>query len=251
MVTSTPLTTSPNGARAEDGRDQESPLDRTRGKADRARQALTEAGQRADDVDERLERVGAQVSADEKALAAALAEVNRLKKALKDGEKERRKLVLARKRAIADVEKAEEKARKAEAKYNREVLADIIEREKEHDRAASSGASIAVPAVLNSEPVRNTDVTRMPADEVELPADGPAGAPATEPEDLAIATARATAARATAASAGESAQPAPTPPTPRRSTRSRTSRPGSPASPDAEPAPSDAPSESPSESSGS
>jgi hypothetical protein len=140
-MVNTTLTTSPNGARAEEGRDVESPLDRSRAKAKHAQQALAEAGRRVNDIDERLERNTAQTSADEKAVAAARDEVKRLKKALKDGEKERQKLVLARKRAIADVEKAEDKARKAEAKYDREVLADLIEREKENDRATSAAAS--------------------------------------------------------------------------------------------------------------
>jgi hypothetical protein len=223
MVTSTPLTPSPDGARADDGRDAESPLDRSRTKANRAQQALADASGRVDDIDERLERIGARTIADEKALTAALDTVKRLKKALKDGEKERQKLVLSRKRAIAEVEKAEEKARKAEAKYDREVLADLIERQKENDRAAST-PYVAVPG--------------GPAAEAQPPSDGQAGVASgsreastepsieasVEPEDLGTATARSTAARATAESAGASAQPAPKPPTPRRSTRPRTPR---------------------------
>jgi hypothetical protein len=240
IVTSTPLTTSPNGARAEDARDQASALDRSRAKANQAQQTLADASRRVDEIEERLERTTARSSADEKALDATRAEVKRLKKALQDGEKERQKLVLARKRAIADVEKAEDKARKAEAKYDREVLADLIEREKEHDRAAPSAAPStapasvlggpaadagSLPAVVNSaEPVGDSDPASAPAADVEVPANGQAGAPATEPEDLSTATARTTAARATAAAAGEEAQPAPEPPTPRRSARSRAPR---------------------------
>jgi hypothetical protein len=239
MSISGPLTTSPNGARAEDGRDQASPLERSRAKANNAREALAEAGRRADDIDERLERNAARMSADDKALAAALDEVKRLKRALKDGEKERQKLIVARKRAITEVEKAEEKARKAEAKYDREVLADLIEREKESDRATSAAASLAsatpgpghaadaqpLPAVVNSaEPAGKAEPASPRAGDLELPADEQAGAPPVEPEDLGTATARTTAARTTAASAGEAAQPAPEPPRPRRATRTRTPR---------------------------
>ena len=216
MSTNTSLTTSLNGVRSEGGNEPGTSLDQSRSKASSAQQALADAHRHIDDLDARIGRNAAKTSADETALRSALDEVKRLKKTLKDGEKERQKLVLSRKRAVADIDKAQEKARKAEAKYDRALLADLIEREKEHDREGASSPRASAPVV-----------------------DGQAGpAPATEPEDLATATARTTAARTTAASAGEGAQPAPTPPTPRRTTtRMRTSRSRSFTEPSAFPSP--------------
>jgi hypothetical protein len=219
--------TSPNGARTESGTESASALDRSRSKASSAQQAVIDGRRGLDDLDARIGRNTARTSADETKLRAALDEVKRLKKALKDGEKERQKLVLARKRAVADLEKAGERVRKAEAKYDRAVLADLIEREKVHDREAASSAPASATGA-------GPDAATLPVslESAVPPVDGQTGTATTEPEDLALATARSTAARATAASAGEGAQPAPKPPTPRRTTtRTRTSRSGSPATP--------------------
>jgi hypothetical protein len=211
MATSTPVPTTPDSA-GEPGHDQESPLDRSRAKTTAAQEALAEARRRVEAVAGQLEQNLAKATADENALGAALDEVDRLKRALKDGQKERRKLVLARKRATADMGKAEDKARKAEAKYDRAVLADLIEREKEHDREGTT--AVAVPA-------------GAPAVASGAPPNGQTAPVAKEPEDLATATARTTAARTTATDAGEGAQPAPKPPPPsprRSSPGTRTSR---------------------------
>lgn len=209
MATSTPLPTTQDGT-AEPGRDQGSPLDRSRAKASAAHEHLAESRRRVEAVTAQLEQNVAKATADENALGAAVDEVERLKRALKEGQKQRKKLVLARKRANTDATKAEDKARKAEAKYDRAVLADLIEREKEHDREGSSAAAAPVPT---------------PTVVSGVAPNGQAAAPAREPEDLATATVRATAARTTAAEVGEGAQPAPQPPTPRRpSPRARAAR---------------------------
>jgi hypothetical protein len=184
-----------------------SPLERSRARSSEARSSLEAAHLRLSHLDGELGRNAARSTSDETALRSAMDEIKRLKKSLKDGEKQRRKLVTARKRAADAAAKAEEKARKAEAKYDRAVLADMIQRTKEHDRRTASAkapenGSAATPAVA-----------AMP--------DGPADAPVpavdgAEPEDLGTTTARQTAARTTA----RRASPARTATTP----RPRTSR---------------------------
>jgi hypothetical protein len=203
-VTTTPVTTDADAG---------SRLEQSRARSQKARQALTDAQRQVDDVEARIGRNTAMTSASENALRSAEAEVKRLKKALKDSDRERRKLVVARKRAQAEVAKAAEKIRKTEAKYDRAVLADLIQRQKEEDRRGSSGTGVSAPREA------------LPAPDGPLALNG--AEPAREPEDLATATARTTAARVTAATAGEGAEPAPKPPTTRRTSttgRSRSSR---------------------------
>ncbi|MGZ4613575.1 MAG: hypothetical protein ACXV1K_10470, partial [Kineosporiaceae bacterium] len=118
---------------------------------------------------------------------------------------ERRKLVTARKQAQSALAKAEEKARKREAKYNRAVLADMIQRQKEQD--LEGAATPAAPAPSG-----------QAAQDAQAAPTGAAASPPPAPGDgePARATAR------------DVAQPAPKPATPRRTStasRSRTSRP--------------------------
>src|SRR4051812_49676306 len=130
-----------------------SALERSRSRSGQAREGLARARGRVDELDVKLGRNAARTSQDEAALQAAQAEVKRLRSALKDASKERQKLLVARKRATTVVAKAEEKAHKAEAKYDRAVLADLIQREKEQDResadhgaGAQNGAPLALPS---------------------------------------------------------------------------------------------------------
>jgi hypothetical protein len=205
-----------------------SALERSRTKSGQARQGLAQARGRVDELDVKLGRNAARSSHDEAALQAAQAEVKRLRSALKDASKERQKLLVARKRATTLVAKAEEKAHKAEAKYDRAVLADLIQREKEQDRDAagtSAGRSASNGAVGAGEPIALPS-GRPPA----LPAGdstgaeqasgsagtssdtkgegGDSGGAGAQPESLGTATARRTAARSTAKAAGPDAQPA-------------------------------------------
>jgi chromosome segregation ATPase len=163
-----------------------SALERSRARSSEARSSLEAAHLRLSHLDAELGRNAARSSSDETALRSAMDEVKRLKKALKDGEKQRRKLLTERKRAADATAKAEDRARKAEAKYDRAVLADMIQRTKEQDRRTASekapeNGSAATPAV--------------PATAVD----------GTEPEDLGTATARETAARTTAQLASSTA----------------------------------------------
>jgi archaellum component FlaC len=195
-----------------------SPLEKSRAKSTHARDGLEAAQRKLADLDTQLGRITAQFSSDETALRAATEEVKRLKKALKDGEKQRRKLLTARKRASDAAVKAEEKSHKAEAKYDRAVLADLIQRQKAQDRQAASakapanGAAASRPAgALPSGPSASTDTPALPA----APANG------TQAEDLGTVTARETAARTTAESAGDSAAAAPRTTASPRSTTTR------------------------------
>jgi DNA repair exonuclease SbcCD ATPase subunit len=171
-----------------------SPLERSRAKSSEARSGLEGARKRLSQLDGELGRNATQSSNNETALRSAMDEIKRLKKALKDGAKQRRKLLTARKRAADAAVKAEDKARKAEAKYDRAVLADMIQRTKENDRRTASAKA----------PENGSEATAtMPV---------PTAVDGAEAEDLGTATARETAARTTARRAS----------TPRRTTpRSR------------------------------
>jgi len=173
-----------------------SPLERSRAKSSHARSDLDTARTRLSELDGQLGRNAAQTGTDETALRAAMDEIKRLKKALKDGEKQRRKLLTARKRAADAAEKAEERVRKAEAKYDRAVLADLIQRQKEQDRGTASAKAPANGSTVGS-------------------------AEAAPAEDLGTATARETAARTTAESAGDTTAAAPRTTASPRSTTSR------------------------------
>jgi chromosome segregation ATPase len=202
MVSSTPtISTATSTGAAEPA----SPLERSRARSSEARSTLEAARKRLSGLDGELARNASQSSTDETALRSAMDEIKRLKKALKEGEKQRRKLLTARKRAADATAKAEEKARKAEAKYDRAVLADMIQRTKEQDRRTAS--------------------TKAPDNGAAATAAGPALPPATdatEAEDLGTATARETAARTTARRASSTGTTAPRPRTSRTTTASST-----------------------------
>jgi chromosome segregation ATPase len=151
-------------------------LEKARARSTEAHSRLEAARGKLADVDGQIGRLTAQAGSDETALRSAMDEVKRLKKALKDGEKQRRKLVTARKRAEDAAAKAEERAHKAEAKYDRAVLADLIQRQKESDRKTASG---------------------------KAPQNGSAAPALHVPMDAGTSTARETAARVTAESAGD------------------------------------------------
>jgi hypothetical protein len=194
-----------------------SQLEGARAKSTKARESLDQAKRKVEEIDGRLGRNAARTSQDEAILRAAEAQVKQLKRALKDASKERQKLLTDRKRATAAVDKAQDKARSSEAKYDRAVLADLIQREKQQDRRAagpgSTGSSDGSPVAalpstedqaaipLPAGPVGSADATS--GDSGAAAPDGSA-----EPEDLGTATARATAARTTAEAAGNGAEPA-------------------------------------------
>jgi hypothetical protein len=178
-----------------------SQLERARAKSTKAREALDQARRKVDEIDGQLGRNAARTSQDEAVLRAAEAQVKQLKRALKDASKERQRLLTDRKKATNAVDKAQDKVRSTEAKYDRAVLADLIQREKQQDRRATGPGSDGSP------------VAALPSGEDQAAIPLPAGpADSVEPEDLGTATARATAAHTTAEAAGEGAEPAPAPP---------------------------------------
>ena len=198
-----------------------SQLERARAKSTKAREALDQARRKVDEIDGQLGRNAARASQDEAVLRAAETQVKQLKRTLKDASKERQRLLADRKRATNAVDKAQNKVRSSEAKYDRAVLADLIQRRKQQDREAAGGSSVGSPD--------GSPVAALPSAEDEAPIPLPAGPEGSakaassdsgtgasdgsaEPEDLGTATARATAARTTAEAAGEGAEPAPAPP---------------------------------------
>ena len=208
-----------------------SQLERARGKSTKARQTLDQARRKVDEIDGQLGRNAARTSQDEAVLRAAEAQVKQLKRALKDASKERQRLLTDRKRATGAVDKAQDKVRSTEAKYDRAVLADLIERQKQQDRAGagSAGSSDGSPvaALPSAEDQAPIPLPAGPAGSAAV-ASGDSGAAGSagsvEPEDLGTATARATAARTTAEAAGDGAEPAPPPPSPQRSRRATAPR---------------------------
>jgi hypothetical protein len=198
-----------------------SQLERARAKSTKARESLDQARRKIDEIDGQLGRNAARASQDEAVLRAAEAQVKQLKRALKDASKERQRLLTDRKRATNAVDKAQNKVRSSEAKYDRAVLADLIQRRKQQDREAADAGSVgpsdgspvaALPSgedqaaiPLPSGPVGSA--TGMSGDSGASASDGSDGS--VEPEDLGTVTARHTAARTTAEAAGEGSESAP------------------------------------------
>jgi chromosome segregation ATPase len=165
-----------------------SPLDRRRDRAAAAAGAAEKAQAAVTELDHRLETNASLITQQSQALRNALAEASRLKRALKAGAKERDRLAKARKKAAGRAEQSTVKAKAADDKYSQAVLADLVRREKEKDRAEAAGK----PAPLKSVPDRS---------------------PAPERPNVAAESAVKTAARKTAAAAD-----ARTPRTPRTTT---------------------------------
>jgi chromosome segregation ATPase len=157
-------------------------LDSRRDKAATAAGAAEKAQAGVTELDNRLQTNASLTTQQTQALRAAQAEANRLKRSLKLTAKERTRLTAARKKATAKVAQARKKQQAAEAKYDKVVLADMVRREKERDRAQKSTGSTRVSTTAGA---------------------GPAAAdPPPEQPDAATSMATRTAARKTAAAAG-------------------------------------------------
>ncbi len=113
----------------------ETTLDRRRAKAQAAKEAADAAKQRVSALDDRLVANGTQAQEHETALRQARDEVARQKKAIRASAKLREQLQRARKNAEASAAKARRKAHAAEDKYDKAVLAEMVRREKDQDRA--------------------------------------------------------------------------------------------------------------------
>jgi hypothetical protein len=162
-------------------------LDRRREKAGSAGAAAAAAQAAVTDIDHQLKTVASLTEQQEQALHRAVEEAARLKRSLKAASKRRTELVQERKKAVVRAERARAKAAAAEAKYDKELLADLVRREKEKDRAETPEPADETPA----EPPARARTSRRPAK-----AD-----PAPEQPDEATQTSRRTAARKTAKAA--------------------------------------------------
>jgi hypothetical protein len=123
------------------------PLDRRRDQAAAAADTAEKAQADVTELDHRLETNASLTRQQSQALRNAVAEANRLKRALKAGSKERDRLTKARKKAVAYADKAKAKAGSADAKYSKTVLAELVRREKERDRVAAPAPAPEQPTV--------------------------------------------------------------------------------------------------------
>lgn len=171
-TTGRPDIATPEGATA-----AESPLERRRRRADDAQVALDRARAAVADVDARLQANGRQSQDDDAALQRARDEVARLKAALKDGAKDRARLVKERKRLSADATESARKAKAAEAKYDRVVLTEMVRREKQANK--SSGGATAGDSAVGERTQPASAEAGQPADGKSA-AEGRAGAAAPE-----------------------------------------------------------------------
>ena len=118
-----------------------SALDARREKTAAAHAAADQAKAGVTDLDNRLQTTDRMIEEHRQALRNAESEVTRLKRALKNAGKDCDRLAGKRKKAAARAEKAAAKAATAEAKYEKIVLAEMVKREKERDRATARPAA--------------------------------------------------------------------------------------------------------------
>jgi hypothetical protein len=142
---------------------QSSQLDRRRDRASAAARAAEKAQAGITELDRRLQTNATMANQQTQARRNAVAEADRLKRSLKVVTRERDRLTKARKKAAARAEKSKAKSAAAEAKYSKTVLAEMIRREKEKDRAGQSGRSSRKSPVgtKNSEPVNAVEKSRI------------------------------------------------------------------------------------------
>ena len=157
-------------------------LDRRRDRSEVAASRAGEARAKVTELENRLQTNAELTQQHTQALRNAEAEVKRLKRVLKTQQRDRDGLLKAKTKAAAKVKAAERRAATAEGKYDKSVLADMVHREKERDRAAAKGRPAA----------HSAPVAALPA----AGGDGPAA------EQAGTATARETAARTTTDTAG-------------------------------------------------
>ncbi|MFC3386402.1 hypothetical protein [Couchioplanes azureus] len=112
------------------------PLDRRRDRATAAGDAAEKARAAVADLDHQLETIATLTAQQRDSLRRATDEAARLERSLKAAAQRRAELVKDRRKAVARAEKARAKARTAEAKYDKEMLAELVRREKERDRAS-------------------------------------------------------------------------------------------------------------------
>jgi chromosome segregation ATPase len=131
------------------------PLDRRREKAGNANTAADKARAAVRDLDDQLKTIAGLTEQQQQSLRRAQDEVARLKRALKAAAKRRAELVQQRRKAVAKADRAKARAEAAEAKYDKEVLAALVRREKEKDRTAAAPP----PAPADPEPEQPREAT--------------------------------------------------------------------------------------------
>jgi len=111
------------------------PLDRRRDKAGAAGTAAAQAEAAVTDIDRQVKTLTSLAEQQQQALHRAVDEVARLKRSIKAAAERRAVLAKERKQAVAKLARAKTRAARAEAKYDKELLADLVRREKARDRA--------------------------------------------------------------------------------------------------------------------
>src|SRR4051812_44133843 len=172
-----------------------SSLDSRREKSTAADTAAEKAQAGVTELDQRLKANADLVQQQTQALKNAEAETIRLKRVLKNADKERTKLTRDRRKAVAKAEKAKARAQAAEARYDKVLLGELVRREK--DRLRGSTASSAPCKEIEPAPELAPVAVASRRRTARAAAD-----PAPEQPDPATATATRTAARRTAANAG-------------------------------------------------
>ncbi|MGX6606649.1 hypothetical protein ACWKSP_31675 [Micromonosporaceae bacterium Da 78-11] len=132
--------------------------------AEKARKALTE-------LDQRLHTNVELTRQQTQALRNAEAEARRLKRSLKTQSRDQARLTKARQKAAAKVDKTRSRAAALDEKYSKSLLADLIRREKEKDRAAAQPATPTTDASLTESSSLPADKSATPADSAAPPAD--------------------------------------------------------------------------------
>ena len=139
-----------------------SELDVRRGRAQAAKAAAEAARSRLEQVDDQLNATAAEVREHETALRRASDEVQRRKEAVKAGGRRQKQLTAVRGKVASAVAKAQQKARAAEQKYDKAVLADLVRRERDRDLAAHSD-SPATPQTSPAKPQESAKPQRSAA----------------------------------------------------------------------------------------
>jgi hypothetical protein len=192
--------TAPTPSPGDDSKEQASTLDRRRDKAQAAKDAADAVRAGLAELDAKLKAGLALAKQHQDAFRRAQVELTRLKKQLKVAAKDNDKLTAARKKAKAALAKVEVRAKTAETRYDEVVLADIVRREKDRDRAAS-----AKPPVPSRAPGK---ATKPAAEKAPVPATAAIAATPVAPVKAAAARTRTTRSRTPAAGTPAAQRPA-------------------------------------------
>jgi hypothetical protein len=121
-------------------------LDRRREQSAGAEAAAEKARATVEELDRRLHTNDEMTRQQTQALRNAEAEAKRLKRSLKTQARDHARLVKARQKAAAKAAKTRSRAAALDEKYSKSVLADLIRREKEKDRASTAKGEPDQPA---------------------------------------------------------------------------------------------------------